>query len=82
MKLMNYELPLGISVTQHPAEMIDEFVENGFEYFEVGIPASLQDDDAKNMAWRGCEEKLVETKHDLIITTRPSAMRRANRSSA
>lgn len=50
MKLMNYELPLGISVTQHPAEMIDEFVENGFEYFEVGIPASLQDDDAKNMA--------------------------------
>ena len=33
MKLMNYELPLGISVTQHPAEMIDEFVENGFEVF-------------------------------------------------
>ena len=35
MKLMNYELPLGISVTQHPAEMIDEFVENGFEYFKL-----------------------------------------------
>ena len=47
MKLMGYELPLGISITQHAPEMVDGFVENGFEYFEVGIPACLNREDSK-----------------------------------
>ena len=66
MKLMGYELPLGISITQHAPEMVDGFVENGFEYFEVGIPACLNREDAPKMPWRGHEETLVNTKLPLV----------------
>lgn len=66
MKLAGYELPLGISITSYAPEKVDEFVQNGFEYFEVGIPAFLNRDEAKSMPWRGCEEMLIETKRALV----------------
>lgn len=84
MKLMGYELPLGISITQHAPEMVDGFVENGFEYFEVGIPACLNREDAPKMPWRGHEETLVNTKlplvekifsHNLRVWSVPSPVR-------
>lgn len=41
MKLLDYEVPLGMSVTSHKPEDIKKFVEAGFSCFEIGIPARL-----------------------------------------
>lgn len=66
MKWNGFELPLGISITGHPAEAVDDFVKNGFSYFEVGIPARLSDGSAEKMPWRGHEDALVSEKQALV----------------
>ena len=43
MKLMGYELPLGISISGHSPEAVADFASHGFRYFEVGIPACPAD---------------------------------------
>ena len=53
MKWMDYELPLGISITQHAPDAVDDFVEKGFRYFEVGIPACLEGQEPSQTPWRG-----------------------------
>lgn len=47
MKLLGYEVPLGMSVTSHKPEDIKGFVDNGFTHFEVGIPARIPSDAPK-----------------------------------
>ena len=47
MKWMDYELPLGISITQHAPDAVDDFVEKGFRYFEVGIPMVVESETLK-----------------------------------
>ena len=63
MKLLGYEVPLGMSVSRHAPEDIADFVATGFTHFEVGIPASIVIDDGtpegKRSCCRGEEEKLV-----------------------
>ena len=59
MKWMDYELPLGISITQHAPDAVDDFVEKGFRYFEVGIPACLEGQESSQTPWRGREQTLV-----------------------
>ena len=66
MKWMDYELPLGISITQHAPDAVDDFVEKGFRYFEVGIPACLEGQESSQTPWRGREQTLVETKLPLV----------------
>ena len=66
MKWMDYELPLGISITQHAPDAVDDFVEKGFRYFEVGIPARLEGQEPSQTPWRGRERTLVETKLPLV----------------
>lgn len=65
MKWMGYELPLGISITYHSPEMIDEFIERGFEFFEIGIPECFNRETIREMPWRGQEEKLVAMQQPL-----------------
>lgn len=67
MKLLGYDVPLGISVTSHAPELIHSFVEEGFTCFEVGIPRTLKDfETPENPACRGMEDKLVATKDALV----------------
>ena len=66
MKWMDYELPLGISIGTYAPEAVDDFVDKGFRYFEVGIPAQLDDQDPVQMPWRGREKCLVETRLPLV----------------
>lgn len=41
MNIQGYDIPLGISITAYPPEAVNDFVDNGFTCFEVGIPATL-----------------------------------------
>ena len=41
MNIQGYDIPLGISITSYPPEAVNDFVDNGFTCFEVGIPATL-----------------------------------------
>ena len=71
MKLLGYDVPLGMSVSSHSPEAIDDFVAHGFTCFEVGIPAYLNKEgitreDIARMEWRGHEEILVDIKKPLF----------------
>lgn len=67
MKLLGYEVPLGISVTEHAPEKIHSFVQTGFTHFEVGIPRSLPElATPENPSCRGMEERLVAAKNGLV----------------
>jgi sugar phosphate isomerase/epimerase len=81
MKLLGYEMPLGMSVTGHKPEDIRGFAEAGFTHFEVGIPARMPDasglsagnrpqdptlSDGAKIACRGEEEKLVSVQQPLV----------------
>ncbi|MCR4577523.1 MAG: sugar phosphate isomerase/epimerase [Clostridiales bacterium] len=74
MKILSYELPLGLSVAHSP-EAMQGFIDAGFTHFEIGIPACLPDAvrldgmDSRDpetvrlgalRAERGREEKLAE----------------------
>ena len=47
MKILGYEVPLGMSITGHQPEDVKKFVDAGFTCFEVGIPARLPDPNPK-----------------------------------
>jgi len=67
MKLLGYEVPLGMSVTSHAPELIHRLVEEGFTHFEVGISRSLKDlATPENPSCRGMEEQLVAEKDALV----------------
>lgn len=66
MKALGWEFPLGISITRHSPEMVDEFVDLGFAFFEVGIPERLDGMDPAQRPWRGREEALVAAKQPLV----------------
>ena len=42
MKILSYEIPLGLSVAHSP-EALQGFIDAGFTHFEIGIPACLPD---------------------------------------
>lgn len=80
MKILGYEIPLGISITSHPTESVHDFAANGFTHFEVGIPAALPGAErgydhydyspevtaaVARHACRGEEERLVALKEPL-----------------
>lgn len=74
MKILGYEIPMGISMSGSDVPRVRDFVENGFTHFELVIPARLPGDapdlprtyDADVLAayaaaaGRGAEERLVE----------------------
>lgn len=81
MKILDYDAPLGISITGHPAEAVHDFVAYGFTHFEVGIPAALPGTArgfdkydyspevtaaAARLACRGQEQRLVALKQPLV----------------
>lgn len=69
MKLLGYEVPLGISITNRPVEDVHAFAALGFTHFEVGIPKGLEED-VDNPMCRGEEEKLVAQKEALVEAIR------------
>ena len=52
MKLLHYDVPLGISLTHQGVESIASFVEAGFSHFELGLPSRV--------GGRGEEHKLAD----------------------
>lgn len=81
MNILDYDAPLGISITGHSPEAVHDFVANGFTHFEVGIPAALpgaaREFDrydyspevtaaAARLACRGQEQQLVALKQPLV----------------
>ena len=43
MKILSYDVPLGLSATAHSPDSIQGFIDAGFTHFEIGIPACLPD---------------------------------------
>jgi len=41
MKVLSYDLPLGLSASRHSPEAIQGFIDEGFTHFEIGIPSCL-----------------------------------------
>ena len=75
MKILNYEIPLGLSASAHSPEAIQGFIDAGFTHFELGIAASLPGAEKADLsdpykpetlrlcaerAQRGREEKLTD----------------------
>ncbi len=76
MKLLGYEVPLGISVTSHAPELIHSFVEEGFTHFEVGIPRALPEyATPENPSCRGMEDKLVAVQEKLVAAIEAENLR-------
>ena len=76
MKILSYDIQLGLSASSHSPEMIQGFIDAGFTHFELGIPACLPGSERAEAidryspealrlfaerAGRGQEEILVQT---------------------
>ena len=66
MKILGYEVPLGLSVSNHSPEAIASFVESGFTHFEIVIPASIALADGSRSCCRGEEEKLTSPQQPMV----------------
>lgn len=76
MKLLGYDVPLGMSVTEHSPDMIHSFVEEGFTHFEVGIPETLPEKRTNETpSCRGMEEELVAQKSALVAAIEREKLR-------
>ena len=90
MKILSYDVPLGLSASAHSPEAIRGFIDAGFTHFELGIPARLPGSERIEVsdpyspearclfaqsAGRGQEERLVETQAARVETLSENRLR-------